>query len=346
MGTAQKGCVASSMVVGAVLSLSTLAGGDVWQDLAYESPGGTHPYLDLYVPPQGLLPGTPTVLYIHGGAWVSGDKSEDATIFHVLADAGYAVVSANYTLTSPEHAGYPQAMHDLKAVVRWIRTEGLSYGLSSTIVSTGPSVGGYFTQFLATTNGVAHFEPLPAPSGGYAIQAGVSFWGLSDLERQAEMMGSSGPLAWFLGGHYDHNTAHVYLEASPLEYVGAGDAPQHLIHGMEDPWHSWRHSLWMYEACVAESLACSHEYFSDGHGYEAFGGLVEAAETILEWIPLLLAAGRTADLTRDGLVDAADVLQMIADWGTCPNLPVDCSADLNADGVVGVDDLLAVLFAY
>ena len=41
------------------------------------------------------------------------------------------------------------------------------------------------------------------------------------------------------------------------------------------------------------------------------------------------------DLTGDGVVDAADLAQLLADWGTCPG----CPADYTADGIVNAADL-------
>jgi hypothetical protein len=45
------------------------------------------------------------------------------------------------------------------------------------------------------------------------------------------------------------------------------------------------------------------------------------------------------DLTGDGVVDAADLAQLLADWGACP----DCPADSTGDGVVDAADLAAML---
>ena len=45
------------------------------------------------------------------------------------------------------------------------------------------------------------------------------------------------------------------------------------------------------------------------------------------------------DLTGDGVVDAADLAQLLADWGTCPG----CPADYTADGVVNAADLAELL---
>ena len=335
-----------SMLLIFMLVDGTTTHAEIIPDIVYESPGCTDPALDVHLPDSGLIAGTPTILYIHGGAWVSGDKAADHELLQAISEGGYAVVSGNYTLTTPERAGYPQSIHDVKAMVRWVRTAGFQYGLSSTIVATGPSVGGYYTKFLATTGGIEQFEPLQAPEGGYDIQAGIPFWGLSDLLRQAEDMGSSGPLAWFMGTSYGHNTASLYMEASPVNWADQDDAPMHMVHGLEDPWHPWRQSFWMHEALLAAEVPSSLEYFQGGHGYEAYGGMDAAADMLMSQIPILLASGRTADLNLDGSVDVTDVLMVVDHWGSCPDLPVDCPADLDADGDVGVDDLLEVLQMY
>ena len=47
------------------------------------------------------------------------------------------------------------------------------------------------------------------------------------------------------------------------------------------------------------------------------------------------------DITGDGVVDVADLITLLANWGECP--PLDCLADLNFDGVVDVADLILLL---
>ena len=63
-------------------------------------------------------------------------------------------------------------------------------------------------------------------------------------------------------------------------------------------------------------------------------------------IPQLLALDRTADLDRDGVVGVVDLLAMLQDWGSCPDLPVDCPADIDGSGYVSTDDLLTLLAAW
>lgn len=54
------------------------------------------------------------------------------------------------------------------------------------------------------------------------------------------------------------------------------------------------------------------------------------------------SAPAAADLTLDGVVDAADLAALLGSWGAC----VGCAADLNHDGMVGSDDLAVLLGAW
>jgi T5SS/PEP-CTERM-associated repeat protein len=56
-----------------------------------------------------------------------------------------------------------------------------------------------------------------------------------------------------------------------------------------------------------------------------------------------LAIGGPGDVDQNGRVDVDDLLAVILAWGPCPAPPEACPADLNGDGVVGMDDLMEVL---
>lgn len=49
------------------------------------------------------------------------------------------------------------------------------------------------------------------------------------------------------------------------------------------------------------------------------------------------------DVNGDGLVDVADFLALLGDWGPCPAPPADCPADVIPNGIVDVSDLLYLL---
>ena len=52
-----------------------------------------------------------------------------------------------------------------------------------------------------------------------------------------------------------------------------------------------------------------------------------------------------ADLNSDGIIGAADLAELLAQWGVCPP-PGGCSADFNADGVIDAADLAQILAAW
>ncbi|MDY7109972.1 MAG: hypothetical protein SYC29_15175 [Planctomycetota bacterium] len=49
------------------------------------------------------------------------------------------------------------------------------------------------------------------------------------------------------------------------------------------------------------------------------------------------------DMDNDGLVNVADLLSLLSQWGECPPPPAECPGDLNGDDRVGAGDLLILL---
>lgn len=81
------------------------------KDLPYPSKWGKNNF-DLYLPPEkesGVKTEVPLVLWVHGGAFVAGDKSGISGWASLLAARGYAVAAMNYQW-APEAAWPAQAM--------------------------------------------------------------------------------------------------------------------------------------------------------------------------------------------------------------------------------------------
>lgn len=52
------------------------------------------------------------------------------------------------------------------------------------------------------------------------------------------------------------------------------------------------------------------------------------------------------DINRDGFVNIDDLVAVITAWGSCPSPPFPCPADVNRDGLVNIDDLVAVIVSW
>jgi acetyl esterase/lipase len=116
-------------------------------DVQY-APGGVDTRLDLFSPADSTGP-LPTIIWIHGGAWLEGAKEDRDPYAQILAAEGYTVASLNYTL-APE-ATYPTAVGQLNQAVGFLSEHADEYRIDpSRLVIAGDSAGSQLTSQLAT----------------------------------------------------------------------------------------------------------------------------------------------------------------------------------------------------
>ena len=85
------------------------------------------------------------LVYIHGGAWVIGDKREQGIpMMHELVQRGWVCVAINYRL-SPK-ATWPDHIVDCKRAVAWVREHIAEYGGDPSFIAvSGGSAGGHLS---------------------------------------------------------------------------------------------------------------------------------------------------------------------------------------------------------
>src|SRR5437588_6332528 len=91
------------------------AGPKVHRDLAYCETKDKRQTLDVYSPAGGK--GHPVVVWIHGGGWQAGDKTDVGKKPQAFADKGFVFVSVNYRLL-PE-VTIKQMAGDVAKAIRW-----------------------------------------------------------------------------------------------------------------------------------------------------------------------------------------------------------------------------------
>ena len=151
----------------------------VERDLVYAEAGGRPLALDLY---RAGEPDAPLVVYVHGGGWRAGSKSDDAGRVAGLAACGVNVAAVDYRLV-PDVV-FPDPLHDVKGAVRWLRAAGPSLGLRAERIGVwGASAGAYLASLLALSAGDPEFEGTVGGNleQSSAVQAVVHWFGQSDL---------------------------------------------------------------------------------------------------------------------------------------------------------------------
>jgi acetyl esterase/lipase len=127
----------------------------VHSDLAYSQPSNKSQTLDLYAPAGGT--NHPVVLWIHGGGWEYGDKSNlqegsaDKTNrkSHAFTEKGFVFVAINYRLFPG--ATVPEMADDVAQAIRWTQQHVTEYGGDpGTIFVMGHSAGAQLAALVCT----------------------------------------------------------------------------------------------------------------------------------------------------------------------------------------------------
>lgn len=90
----------------------------------------------------------PTLLFLHGGAWIQGDlDTHDGLCGRLAQEAGIRVLALDYRL-APEHK-FPAGLEDAAAAYRALRADGARWGVDAEQVFVGgDSAGGNLTAAL------------------------------------------------------------------------------------------------------------------------------------------------------------------------------------------------------
>jgi acetyl esterase/lipase len=206
------------------------------RDMPYVTDGHARQKLDLYLPAQAHAP---LLVYIHGGAWRAGSKSQVPGIG--LVSQGFALASVEYRFS--QDAIFPAQIEDCKSAIRWLRAHATDYGYDpARVAAFGDSAGGHLTALLATTGNVRDFDKGENMDQSSAIRCGIDFYGPTDFpgfqppnaEPLVQRSGAGSALVQLFGGPLAEKM-DLAKRASPVAWVTKSAAPLYILHGTKDP---------------------------------------------------------------------------------------------------------------
>src|SRR4051812_4572741 len=110
------------------------------RDIEYRREGG-EPLLARRYQPVGSGP-FPAIVDVHGGAWASGDRLNNAPLDQALAKSGIVVLAIDFRMP-PTHR-YPASIADINFAIRWLKAHAREFGSRRELVSAlGTSSGGH-----------------------------------------------------------------------------------------------------------------------------------------------------------------------------------------------------------
>lgn len=181
--------------------------------------------LDLYRPTHSADQLTPLVVYIHGGGWRHGDKTDPIVRYYGpnLVHAGFAFAAINYRL-SPQYI-YPNQNDDVACALTYLQTNAAKYHLDpQRIVLFGDSAGGELAAYAAVS------PRYQDAVWRRSVRGVIDFYGVSDFTTLIDGSHLDRSARTYLGPNYRQLAA----TASPIGTARISPPPFLLIHGIND----------------------------------------------------------------------------------------------------------------
>jgi len=179
--------------------------------------------MDVFLP-AGRTNATKTIILIHGGAWIAGDKADFANVVPGIQAEfpDYAVVNLNYRLATTTSPAYPKQIDDIELAIAKLKNGG--YTLSDDYAIIGSSAGAHLAMLYAY-----RFDT------GHEVKAIIDIVGPADFTDPQYL---AHPLYAFAAQNLigtSTPTAAQIQEVSPAAYITAQSAPTIMFYGGQDP---------------------------------------------------------------------------------------------------------------
>jgi acetyl esterase/lipase len=280
------------------------AANSIVPDVAYNS-DSPEQAMDLYYP---STPGPhPVMVWIHGGGWTSGDKSEGLPDYLAaeLERNNFIGVALDYRLARYAPDGtpvdpFPAAVDDVKTAVRYLKANAGRYDLrANDIFLAGVSAGGHLAALAGTSAAVDLLEPSDTPSAlasyDSTVRAVIDVVGISDVKAWGALdsVWARGPVATFLGcpewkgGEVDC-PASAYAPASVSTYLSPVSPPAFLAYATQDvlvpPAAQGRPLAMQWAAAIGRANVVYDESPTQGHDLDGRGIDVAALRDFVDGV--------------------------------------------------------------
>ena len=201
------------------------------KNIEYKSIDGKSLQLDIYKP-KNIKKSAPLLVFIHGGGWKGGNRSDYLIYLVDFAKRGYITATVSYRLL--KDGPYPACVEDISDAVRWFYNHGDKYGYDpDRIALIGGSAGAHLALLAAYgwENPNVNSDSTDVPENSHRIKAVVDIYGPTDLTTEYSR---NHPLVTSFITRSFEEAPDLYMEASPIQYLDKNDPPTMILHGTSD----------------------------------------------------------------------------------------------------------------
>ncbi len=206
--------------------------------VSYSNDSNSYRVMDVYLPmSKGPFP---AIIYVHGGGWSKGSRSDYNLTATFYANRGIAGFAIDYTLSTANKTAWPENIQDVVESVRFIRDNANLWNIDpDRLAILGYSAGAQLASLEGTLSGNESF--VVNSSGNVKIKSQVrlviDYSGATDLEYIGKYQTKSPVyeiLTTALGNISYKTNSDLWIEASPATYISSDDPIFCVIHGTND----------------------------------------------------------------------------------------------------------------
>ena len=201
------------------------------KDIEYKNIDGKSLQLDIYRPKKTST-APPLLVFIHGGSWKGGNRSDYLVYLIDFAERGFITATVSYRLL--RDGPYPACIEDITDALDWLFKNGETYGYdTSRIALIGGSAGAHLALLAAYGWGCINElnDSITRPKDVYRVKAVVDIYGPADLTTE---YARNHPLVTSFLAHSYEEAPWIFQEASPVHYLDKDDPPTLILQGTAD----------------------------------------------------------------------------------------------------------------
>jgi acetyl esterase/lipase len=235
--------------------------------LAYDE-ADSDAVFDIYRPPD-IDPALPTVVWIHGGGFVSGRRGDIENYLKILAGRGFIVVNVDYTIAPS--ANYPTPVRQVNRALEFLTREAERLDVNaSRIVLAGDSAGAQIAAQTAAIIANPAYGDLIGVTPGAApdqIAGALLFCGVYDIGGLGRGGGFLGwfvhVTAWAYSGDRNWRDSETFATMSLIPHLDRNFPPAFISAGNADPLAP--QSTALADALVSNGTDVETLFFSPDH---------------------------------------------------------------------------------
>lgn len=239
---------------------------------------------DIYLPANRSQNFTKTLIFIHGGGWIHGDKIDMEEYIPLLAEThpDYAIVNLNYRLAQlPSRAAFPNQFLDIKKALEHLTLNAAEYNIKPEFGLIGVSAGAHLALQFDSVYDLAD-----------QVKFVCSIVGPTDL---TDPFFSENPdfilaLKFLIDENFYPGISDFARAVSPAYLVNEKSSATILFYGKDDPLVPVSNGIFLQKQLDKAGVENSLTIYNGGHGDWDDGAnldlQLELSEFINTYLPL------------------------------------------------------------